>query len=110
MTPAKYKQFTSSDPKDKPKSIFNALIEIDNSFVKNMFFNKILVEMNDLVVMASTQFLKIVMQVYKEFMMVMNKDNVYTTVPEINTWRKLEPPQEGSKTFIKEIIIAPFTI
>ena len=73
MTPTKYKQFTSKDPKDKPKSIFNSLVEIDNSFVKNMFLNKVVVEMNDLVFHATTQFLKIVMQVYKEFMDVMNK-------------------------------------
>ena len=72
ITPTKYKQFTSSDPKDKPKSIFNSLIEIDNSFVKNIFFNKIVIDMDDLVVQASTQFLKIVMQVSKEFMEVMN--------------------------------------
>ena len=43
ITTSKYKQYTSTDPKDKPKSIFNSLIEIDNSFVKNMFFNQIVV-------------------------------------------------------------------
>ena len=75
-----------------------------------MFFNKIVVEMNDLVVQASTQFLKTVMQVYKEFNEVMNTESDRSTTVSINTWEKLEPPQEGSRTFIKSIMIAPFTV
>lgn len=110
LTTAKYKQFTSTDPKDKPLAIFNSLIEIDNSFVKNMFFNQIVVDMNDLVLHASTPFLKLIMQLVKEYQEVTKSESEFYIVPKIDTWEGLEPPKEGSKTFIKSIKIAPFTI
>lgn len=43
VTPSKYKQFTSKNPKDKPKSVFNLLVELDRKFVKNNFFKVIAV-------------------------------------------------------------------
>lgn len=67
ITPIKYKQFTSNDPKDKPKSIFNALVEIDNSFVKNLFFNRIIIDINDIVINIGSSFIKLIMQIYKEY-------------------------------------------
>ena len=67
ITPSKFKQFTSNDPKDKPKSIFNALVEIDNSFVKNLFINQMIIDVNDLVVKIGSPFIKLVLQIVKDY-------------------------------------------
>lgn len=67
ITPCKYKQFISTDLKDKPKAIFNSLIEIDNSFVKNMFINSIVIDTNDIVVRVGTPLIKLVLQIIREY-------------------------------------------
>lgn len=67
ITPYKFKQFISIDPKDKPKSIFNILLVIDNSFMKNIFVNLVAIEINDLVIRANTYFIKLVMSMVKEY-------------------------------------------
>lgn len=67
LTPQKYKQFMFADANKKLKqsSIFNLLIIVDNSFIKNTFFNLITVDINNLVVRASTYFIKLLISIVK---------------------------------------------
>ena len=53
--------------KKRPKVFFNSLIELDNSFVKNMLINQIAVDIEDLVVKVDTQFIKLMLSVSKDF-------------------------------------------
>lgn len=55
------------NPNKKQKSIFNALVVIDDSFVQNTFFNLITVDINNLVVRASTYFIKLLFSMLKEY-------------------------------------------
>lgn len=110
ITPSKYKQFTSTDPKDKPKSIFNALVEIDNSFVKNLFINQMVLDINDIVVHVGSPFIKLIMQIAKDYTEAAKTENEYFIQKKINTWKDIQLAAEGSKTFIKSIRIAPFTV
>ena len=45
--------------------------------------------MNDMVVFASTQFLKIVMQMTKEFQEVTKSEEEFYITKKVNTWEQL---------------------
>ena len=67
--------------------------------------------MNDLVLKVSTLLLKVVLKMSKEFMEVVStQEDKHIIQRKINTWNEEEIPVEGSKTFIKAIRIAPFTV
>ena len=49
----------------KPLPIFNLVVEIDNTFVKNMFLKRVEVEINNIVVRATTYLIKLIMAMMK---------------------------------------------
>lgn len=66
--------------------------------------------MNDLVVKIGSPFIKLILEIYRRYSDAAKAEDSYLIKNEIDTWRKIVPPPEGSKTFIKSICLAPFTI
>lgn len=43
------------------------MVEIDNSFVKNLFLNKIVIDMNDIVIKIGSPLIKLALEIYKQY-------------------------------------------
>jgi hypothetical protein len=66
--------------------------------------------MNDIVIKIGSPLIKLALEIYKQYSDAAKAEDSYLIKNEIDTWRKIVPPPEGSKTFIKSICLAPFTI
>ena len=72
ITPYKYKAFMEPEKGKQAKSIFNCLVVLDNTFVHNMFINELVVDFDDIVIKISQDFIKLGLQLSREFQDVMN--------------------------------------
>ena len=76
-----------------------------------MFISQLVVDFDDLVLKISQDFIKLILQLTQEFQDVMNVDEEdFYVKKKTDEWKAIDIPKEGSKTFIKSITIAPFTV
>lgn len=68
----------------------NSLIELDNSFVKNKLINQIAVDIEDLVVKIDTQFIKLILEVSKDFSELLNasKKPDFLNKKQVDLWKE----------------------
>lgn len=64
-----------------------------------------------MVVKISQYFIDLVMKITQEFVEVINyKQEDYLVKRQVDKWNEVVVPNEGAKTFIKHIAIAPFVL
>ena len=76
-----------------------------------MFISQLIVDFDDIVIKISQDFIKLALQLSQEFQDVMNLGEAdFYIKKKTDDWKAIDIPKEGSKTFIKSIQIAPFTV